>query len=99
GSWAIWSGNGRELFYDASTSPASGGAVMSVDVKTGASLSVGVPRELFKRASPHAGPPRWDVTPDGRHFLILKYARPEVSKLIGVGDWFEELRRRSPVRN
>jgi Tol biopolymer transport system component len=59
-----WRADGKELFYrDAS------GAIASVDVTVGASsISTSVPRRLF---SPAAGVPSWDVSRDGKQFLVL----------------------------
>lgn len=64
-----WNTNGKELFYLAS----DGATVMAVDLTAGAVFQPGTPRVLFKptglRARPAIGA-AWDVSPDGKKFLI-----------------------------
>jgi len=59
-----WSGNGKELFY-----LAPDGYLMSVEVNAaGGAFQTGAPQRLFK--SPGAGRGSWDVSGDGKRFLI-----------------------------
>jgi Tol biopolymer transport system component len=59
-----WSGDGRELFY-----MAPDGYLMSVDVNAaGGAFQTGAPQRLFK--SPGTGRGSWDVSADGKRFLI-----------------------------
>jgi Tol biopolymer transport system component len=67
-----WRGDGKELFY-----AAPDGMIMSVDVTTSPSspaFSAGVPKPLFK-GSPLLGV-WWDVSSDGKRFLLTSAARP-----------------------
>ena len=66
------------------------------------SFSAGKPRMLFE--GPYlptaASFPYYDVSPDGRRFLMLKPVEsqtPAPTQINVVLNWFEELRRRAPV--
>jgi Tol biopolymer transport system component len=85
-----WSRSGRELFYRDTVS----GQFWLVDVPPGAVFHAGQPQDLFKQTG------TFDVSPDGKRFLLVKVpqAAPGGSKLEAVVDWFEELRRRAPVK-
>jgi eukaryotic-like serine/threonine-protein kinase len=59
-----WRGDGKELFY-----LAPDGYLMSVDVSAaGGAFQTGAPQRLFK--SPASGLGSWDVSADGKRFLI-----------------------------
>jgi dipeptidyl aminopeptidase/acylaminoacyl peptidase len=64
-----WSRDGRELFYQVP------GALMAVDVRQGSAIEFGPPRRVFSGAfvidSREDGPRAYDVSPDGRRFLML----------------------------
>ena len=64
----IWSPDGKELFFQTDS------ALMAVAVKiAGQQFEADRPRELFKLPA-FTGPfaqPRYDVSPDGQHFLFL----------------------------
>jgi hypothetical protein len=60
-----WRGDGKEMFY-----LASDGTIMSVDVTTNPSFSTGTPKPLFKGPAMIYWDVTWDVTSDGRKFLI-----------------------------
>ena len=86
-----WSHDGRELFYrDAGKSQ-----LMVVDIQTSPTFRAGQPRALFELRTEN-----WDVAPDGKRFLVVKF--PETSadeaKMQVVVNWFEELRRKVPRR-
>lgn len=102
----LWSPDGREIFYR------NGEAVMAVSVETEPVFNPGKPKELFQGA--YFGGrvaeillPNWDISPDGKRFLMMK---PPVSagataaaagsrqKIIVVLNWFEELKQRVPVK-
>jgi hypothetical protein len=71
GSYPQWGPEGRELFY---VSPEF--QLMVVDLKATANgLEPAVPRELFRLPAVDLGYSPYDVTPDGRRFLVL--ATPE----------------------
>ena len=83
-----WSGDGRELFYrNARTHQ-----MVQVDFQTGSSLQAGPPKPLFELRSPY-----WDVTPDGKQFLVVKQEESSdaPTKVQVVVNWFEELRQKS----
>ena len=96
GTCPVWSHDGRELFYR------QGDAVMVVSVDTGAGLRPGKPRRLF--AGPYRGEsqePAFDVSPDGRRFLMIKSDDAATLRQINVvQNWVEELKQRvSPNQN
>jgi Tol biopolymer transport system component len=60
-----WRGDGKELFFDMSSGPST--AIMSVDIDLSSQRPrAGTPRTLF--ATPSTG---WDVTRDGKRFLMV----------------------------
>ena len=95
GTEPVWNRNGRELFFR------SGGKMMAVDITTQPGFSAGKARMLFE------GPylalattiPSYDVTPDGKRFLMLKASQETEStgQIHIVQNWFEELKRRVPA--
>jgi eukaryotic-like serine/threonine-protein kinase len=98
----LWSPDGRELFYR------SGDAVMAVRVETEPAFNPGKPTVLFRGAyyTPLAGVTPWDISPDGKRFLMLQKAASagtptaaEVpSKINVVVNWLEELKQKAPVK-
>ena len=93
----LWGRNG-ELFYR------NRDRMMAVTVATQPTLNVGSPREVFagSYSGNGAGRPIYDVTRDGRRFLMLQ-ERSNVSqdaappRLIVVQNWLEELKRLVPT--
>jgi hypothetical protein len=75
---------------------------MVVDVQTGASLRVGTPRVLFEseefllETGGVGGNASYDVSPDGKRFLML-VGTPVPTDVRVVLNWFEELKRLVPV--
>ena len=65
GTRPVWSRDGKELFYIAADQK-----MMAVDVKSGPRFEHGPPKSLFGIRSPTPG--RFDVSPDGNRFLIVK---------------------------
>jgi dipeptidyl aminopeptidase/acylaminoacyl peptidase len=102
GDSPLWSPDGRELFYH------TGDAAMAVRVETDPTFKPGKPAVLFRGTyySPIAGITAWDISPDGKRFLMLKGvpstakpAAPEApGKINVVVNWTEELKQRVPVR-
>ncbi len=86
-----WNPKGGELFYQATA------GVMAVKVVDG--VPIGQPIQLFKH--PHwTGVERnWDVSPDGRRFLVIETAedRKSPSQINLISNWFEELTRLVPT--
>ena len=95
-----WAANG-ELFF---RSP-DGRQLFSAKPGAGTPLAVGTPELRFEGdyyIAPTGSPrPQYDVTPDGKRFLMLAPTpRPEGSqnrsRLVVVQNWFEELKRLVP---
>ena len=88
-----WSRDGRELFYR------QGDALMAAYVDAGRGLRVEKPRPLF--AGHYSGAShdsQFDVSPDGRRFVMVKSDEASTLRQITVvQNWSEELRRRVPA--
>jgi serine/threonine protein kinase len=104
GNEPLWSPDGRELFYR------NADAIMAVSVKTEPAFSIEKPKMLFQAEfvrtdRGQSDINQWDISPDGKRFLILKEApstgkpaAPESPRKINVVlNWFEELKERVPV--
>ena len=94
GTRPVWAKSGRELFYYAV--PAK---VVAVPIQSGATFVAGTPQTLFegRYLAPFTGR-TYDVSPDGRRFLMIKDARTTdpaapPPQLVVVLNWFEELKR------
>jgi hypothetical protein len=85
---------------------------MVVPVKTEPTFSLETPRTLFQgtyffpnvsnmgEALANLYP--WDISPDGKRFLMMKEAKPAAAesprKISIVVNWFEELKQRLPTK-
>ncbi len=93
----LWNRNGRELFYR------SGKKMMAVEIATKPSFSAGTPKMLFEgpyQSLPTISTPNYDVSPDGRRFLMLKpseAAEVAPTQINVVLNWFEELKQKVPA--
>jgi serine/threonine-protein kinase len=98
GTEPIWAPSGRELFYR----DLSGRRVYAVAVETTSELRLGLPVLLFEGEFASGGRygRSYDVTPDGRRFLMLERPPlpPNPTQLIVVDGWFSELERRVDSR-
>jgi serine/threonine protein kinase/Tol biopolymer transport system component len=107
GSAPLWSPDGRELFYR------KGDAVMAVLIETTPTFKPGKPAALFQGKYDDLSSrdrPSWDISPDGKHFLMMKSvqttggativggvtAAQAPRKIIIVLNWLEELKQRVP---
>ena len=103
GDSPLWSPGGRELVFR------NGDVVMAVPVETDPMFSVGTPKRLFQGTYVNSvlsydswDQATWDITPDGRRFLMMKETGIAASgmvrsrKITVVLNWFEELKRRAP---
>jgi Tol biopolymer transport system component len=95
GAEPAWNPNGRELFYR------NGDKMMAVDLATQPSFAASKPRVLFvgKYELTPGMFPYYDVSPDGKRFLMLKPSDAGESaptQINVVLNWFEELKRRVP---
>jgi serine/threonine-protein kinase len=103
GLMPLWAPNGRELFYIEPRGPLS--AVMTVPLGTGSRFAPGKPTMLLEgpyyRGLPQTGTRSYDVTADGRRFLMAKEPTGDSTtapvEIIVVQNWFEELKRLVPV--
>ena len=102
GSRPLWARDGKELFYLSPT-----GALMVVPVHGERAWRAGTPSKLFDGHYYYGGvgtPDRpYDVSPDGRRFLMIKNAENPNranagSRIVVVENWFEELKRRVPLK-
>jgi eukaryotic-like serine/threonine-protein kinase len=103
GNHPLWSPDGRELFYN------NGDATMAVPVETDPQFKLnGMPTVLFRgTAGKIIGSSSisltdytyWDISPDGKRFLMLKDDPDEAPRKISlVLNWFEELKQLAPVK-
>jgi serine/threonine-protein kinase len=96
GTEPVWNPNGRELFYR------SANKMMAVEITAQPSFSVGKPKVLFE--GPYQPTPatfsNYDVSLDGRRFLMLKPSEQEQAaptQINVVLNWFEELKQKVPA--
>ena len=95
GTQPRWSRDGKEIFY------VEGTTLMAVEVSTRPDFSVGSVTRLFEHRALATRPawayPRYDVSADGRRFVLLapvdEEAEQEVSIRV-VENWYEEFRDR-----
>ena len=102
GSQSVWIG--RELLY---WEPgASMTKLMAVDVTFDPTFKAGRPRMVLEwmtvRYPPGVGPRAYDVTPDGKRFLMIQQrddqSQPPMTQIVLVQNWHEELKRRVPTK-
>ncbi|MFN2302569.1 MAG: hypothetical protein ACK2TV_02435, partial [Anaerolineales bacterium] len=104
GNNPLWSPDGRELFYR------NGDATMVVQVEIEPTFRLGNPEvlfegEYFQSSFQNGAITSWDITQDGKRFLMMKEAEPtEEDSTQGrprriniVTNWIEELKERVPV--
>ena len=86
-----WRQGGNEIFYIAPDNK-----LMAVEVRTGATFEVGVPRALFSTRP--SGVVRYAVTRDGQRFLVSVPTEDAAAPVTVVVNWFEALKRSAPVQ-
>ena len=100
GRTPAWARSGRELFYlDANN------LMTAVPVQTSSTFGAGNPAKVLTTA-PWVGAAHrtYDVSPDGKRFLIIKDARDDDPKstttpsMVVVLNWLEDLKARIPAR-
>jgi len=93
----VWGPHGREIFYR------NGDQMMVVSVATASGLSVSKPRLLYKGNYEHSPNPNvlgsYDISPDGKRFVMIRSDRPLVTQINVVLHWFEELESRFATRS
>jgi serine/threonine-protein kinase len=88
-----WGHNGKELYYRLISGE---GAIMEVDIQTSPQLHLGLPKAITKGVFGTT----FDTAPDGKKFLVelVGGADPGGRRMVGIDNWFEELKRRVPVK-
>ena len=93
GHQPVWSRDGKELFYR------DGDRMMAVAVQMKPEFRAGVPELLFEgrflSERPSSGSQSYDVSLDGRRFLMVQSA-DRATEFYVVLNWFEELEARVP---
>jgi eukaryotic-like serine/threonine-protein kinase len=97
GRQPAWSRDGRELFYRDFD-----GALVSVPVRLAPAFAAGPGRKLFQDdayagAGSSLSDRTYDVSLDGRRFLMIKMLAPPQRTLAVIQHWFDELNRRVPL--
>ena len=99
GTEPLWARDGRELFYRGAN-----GALMRVPVTPGSTWNASTPAPLFDaRTYLLDGNRSYDVSRDGRQFLMMKDSQPgrqasTAPRMVVVQNWFEELKARAPAK-
>ncbi|MGH7653928.1 MAG: protein kinase domain-containing protein [Gemmatimonadaceae bacterium] len=89
GSRAKWSRDGKEIFF----ANANAEMVQATVVVSGNSFTISDRHVLF----PLRGVRDWDVSPDGRRFILLRdRTDKQATKLVVVENFFQELNARVP---
>ncbi|HXW08050.1 MAG TPA: protein kinase [Vicinamibacterales bacterium] len=93
GTEPVWAGTGRELFYR------RGDDLMSVAIGPGAEFSASRPRRLFHLRFDRPGNgPNYDVSPDGRWFVVVRREDPPTAgSLHLVINWGRDVAARLPT--
>jgi Tol biopolymer transport system component len=89
----VWSRDGRELFYR------QGQQMMAVWTVAAADFSADRPRRLFEaRFDTGSNGPNYDVSPDGKWFVMPRSDRAPISDALHlVLNWFNEVKARTPT--
>ena len=101
GTRPLWRQDRRELFYYVEP-----GTIMAVPITPGADLTLGRPAVVVKGpyASPRNNGRHYDVSPDGKRFLLLKdvetsgSTKPPPPEIRLVLHWVNELERLVPAK-
>ncbi len=93
GTEPVWGRDGRHLFYR------RGNDLLAVTIAAGSTFAAGTPTPVISVpfATAHRGAPNFDVSPDGKTFVLTgaganRDAAP--TSAIVVMNWFNELQRR-----
>jgi len=103
--WPLFSKDGHELFYLSTNGKGWALMAAAVDATQGTfRWSTARPLISFDRAWPGfaglAGPRNYDLSHDGRRFLMIKEDASPTSgaALVFIENWFEELKRLAPTK-
>jgi serine/threonine-protein kinase len=93
GTEPVWAAAGRELFFRA------GPKMMVVDLSfNGAAVRIGRPRMVFEGDYLVWGTGNYDVTADGKQFVMVRAANPNTRALSVRTNWTTELERAAPIQ-
>lgn len=90
GNSPLWSRDGTELFYEDATN------VLSASVETKPSFAVTARTALFPKGQfiTGTGHRLYDVSPDGKRFVMLSLGQSKPSALILVKNWLSDVEAR-----
>ena len=91
---AVWSRDGKELFYR------NGLKILSARVVPGVTFRVEAPRALFEGGFDPGSERAYDVAPDGRFVMIENEPNDNTTSasIVVVLNWTEELKQRAPTK-
>jgi hypothetical protein len=93
GTEPVWAEAGRELFFRA------GPKMMVVDLSfNGASMRIGRPQTVFEGDYLQWGTGNYDVTSDGKRFVMVRAATANTRSLSVRLNWRTELERLAPIQ-
>jgi len=96
GNWPLWSPDGSELFYFSMQS----GMYMSVPIRYDPQFHAGTPRPLFDGPYLRQNGRHYDITPDGKRFLMVREnTNIDAAEIHVVMNWLDELERLVPSGN
>ena len=91
GSEPVWAATGRELFFRA------GSKMMAVALAfNGSSVRIGRPQTLFEGDYLEWSGPNYDVTADGKQFIMVRTANANTRTLSVRLHWTSDIRRLAP---
>ena len=88
GQTAAWRGDGREIYF-----LAPDGMLMAAPVTGTAPFQTGTPTPLFKIAVPDTIDPEYDVTPDGKRFLVNQQISSKEDPITVLVNWAATLKK------
>jgi hypothetical protein len=100
GSQPLWSPDGKQLFYLENMGARF--RLVTVDIRTQPSFAVGAPTPLPIADIMQRGDRAYDVTPDGKQFIVMlppsETKSGDALQINVVLNWFQDLRQRVPMK-
>ena len=102
--YPLWSPDGKQLFYVVDQ-PSGTGQIVSVDIQTQPNFTFGQPKPLPIEGIIFNGPRGYDITPDGKRFIVM-LPKSQADPVLGSRreqinvtlNWFDEIKQRVPVK-